>query len=292
MSLSAASLAELDDAVQSLLRSGQAGALEIIGAGEMTCVLAWQGHACKRLPPVADAGRLEAYTRLLNEYIAALRATGCAVTETDVQQVSREGMHIGYVIQPRLPSESMATARMRAVATADAVTLLRPILDVVDACTAASIGIDANLSNWAIENGRPVYFDVSTPMLRDALGHHRLDTEMFVATLPVGIRGMVRRFLVNDLLDRYFDRRCVYENLLGDLPNSGLEGCTEAFLAEANRRLTVPLTLKRIRSYRREDWWTWRTIRLCLRAEAAWRRLVVRTPAPHLVPTTFKGRRA
>jgi len=286
--LSATLLTELDDAVEGLLRGGELGVLEPIGAGEMTCVLSWHGFACKRLPPFDDMAQLERHRALILEYVDRLEAAGIAVVDTAVQVVERGNYAVAYVVQPRLASSALLPVTMTTVLATQASALAASVFDAVERATSAGIGLDANLSNWAVPDGRLLYIDVSTPMLRDAGGHHRLDSDLFVSTMPAMLRGLVRRFFVNDLLDRYYVRRSVLENLLGDLHNSGLGHLTLPLLDDANRRLSVPLTASQIESYRREDRLTWELIRWSLRLERRWRRWVPDGHPPHLIPSHFR----
>jgi hypothetical protein len=280
---------DLDRAVERLLLTGERGEITLIGAGEMTCVLEWRGRACKRLPPFDDRSRIDGYAQLLEEYLTRLRACGVPVLDTALHVVSRGDACIVYLAQPLIPAELCLPAWLRSAPQDDGIAMVRLVMEHVRSCTANAVGIDANLSNWGVRDGKPLYFDVSTPMLRDAAGQHRLDTEIFVATLPAMVRGLVRRYFVKQLLDRYFDTRSVSENLLGDLPNTRLDELTIPLLAEANARLDRPLTMKQIEAYRREDWLTWRAIRQLLKLEQFWRRAILRAPNPHLLPSQFKS---
>lgn len=281
-------LRELEDAVEALLLKGQRGSLVSIGAGEMTCVLSWQGFACKRLPPLADRTRLERHRALILEYVGRLEATGIAVVDTAVQITDRPGYVVAYVVQPQLEGRTLLPAVMATMAPGPARALAAKVFDAVERATAAGIGLDANLSNWAVHDGRPLYIDVSTPMLRDAAGHHRLDSELFVSTMPLLLRGLVRRYFVKDLLDRYYIPRSVFENLLGDLPNSSLKQLTIPLLEDVNRRISTPLTHAQIESYRREDRLTWGLIRWSLRLERSWRHRARDRNPPHLIPSHFR----
>jgi len=279
---------ELDAAVDHLLRTGDRGEMEIIGAGEITCVVAWRGCACKRLPPFDEPARLDAYHRLLQEYLTKLNAAGVTTLRTECRIVNKTDRQIAFLVQPRVAAEQCLPEWMKRVPQPEAVAMAVQVMDLVRRAIAQGIGIDANLSNWLVQNDAPVCLDVSTPMLRDAAGRHRLDTEIFVATLPGVVRGLVRRYFVTELLDRYFVTRSVFENLLGDLPNSGLDHLTEVLLAEANARIDTPLTMEQIRAYRREDRLTWNAIRQLLKAEQWWRRHILRASHPHLLPSQFR----
>lgn len=281
-------IAALNDAVECLLTTGRAGGLELIGAGEISCVVAWQGFACKRLPPFDSLARVDAYRALLMRYLERLRACGVDVVDTAFQSIERDGKWIAYIVQPRVPADWWLPARMRAASETEAVGLVRPVLDHVQACEAAGIGIDAQVTNWSVRDGRPLYLDVTTPMLRDEAGRDLLDTEIFVATLPLIVRAIVRRFLVGDLLNRFFNRRETFLDLVSNIANAGLTHLTGPLLAEVNTRLDRPLAMKDVTAYRRQEWWTWMAIRKCLAAEQLARRLR-RAPHPHLLPAQFKG---
>jgi hypothetical protein len=281
-------LAAVNAAIETMLTTGRREGLELIGAGEISCVVGWQGFACKRLPPFDSAARVEAYGALLARYLEALRGCGVEVVDTAFQSLERDGKWIAYIVQPRVPADWWLPARMRAASEAGAVALVRPILDHVQACEAAGVGIDAQVTNWSVRDGVPLYLDVTTPMLRDEAGRDLLDTEIFVATLPLVVRAIVRRFLVGDLLNRFFNRRETFLDLVSNIANAGLAHLTEPLLAEVNTRLDTPLAMKDVTAYRRQEWWTWMAIRKCLAAEQLARRLR-RAPHPHLLPAQFKG---
>ncbi len=280
-------VAELNVAVEHLLLTGDPGEMQIIGAGEITCVVAWRGCACKRLPPFDDPARLAAYDSLLQEYLIKLNAAGIATLSTECRIVSRADRQIAFLVQPRVAAEHCLPAWMKRVPQSQAISMAVKVMELVRCATSQGVGIDANLSNWLVQDDAPVYLDVSTPMLRDDAGRHRLDTEIFVATLPGVVRGLVRKYFVTELLDRYYNPRSVFENLLGDLPNSGLDPLTELLLAAANQRIGTPLTMEQIRAYRKEDRLTWNAIRQLLKVEQWWRRYILRASHPHLLPSQF-----
>ena len=282
--LPAAELERMERAVRRMLDTGRAEGVEIIGLGELSCVVARQGLACKRLPPFGQRARYDAYAHLVDGYLRALRAAGVAVVETAAQVVEVDGEHVGWIVQRRVPADTLLNARLRA-APDDLARHLPSILDHVDACAAAGLGFDAQLSNWSVEDGRPLLLDVTTPLMRDARGRDLLDTELFLAMLPALIRGLVRRFMLGDILDRYFDRRGVLLDIVGNLPDYGLERLTADALARVNARLDAPITAREVKSYRREQWWTWRVIRRALEAEYFWRRRVLRRRVLNLPPT-------
>lgn len=311
-SLPAPRLRELDEAIRTLLAGGSTDEVQIIGAGELTCVVEWDGLACKRLPPVTDPHRPERYGELLAEYLAALKRAGIPAVETGFQVATHQDVHVGYILQPRLPSHTLLPAVMAGLGVEQALVHFETILDHVDAAVAAGIGIDPQVSNWGIRDGAPLLLDVTTPMLRDEAGRDRLDTELFVAMLPRMVQGVVRRYMVQDLLNKNFRHREILLDLVGNVVNYGLEHFTEPFLEAANRRLAggsgppapaehppkgsnseppgSPLSLREVERYRTEEKWTWWAMRRSFAAEQVWRKYVLRAPALHLLPSRFKGK--
>ncbi|MDG2282453.1 MAG: DUF6206 family protein [Longimicrobiales bacterium] len=286
-SISDAELAELDARVIDMMRTGVRNEVEIIGAGEMACVIGLGDHALKRLPPVSERARLESYGALVDEYVAALEQVGVRVAETEWRIVSSETNQVAYIIQERVSAASLMPDVVRCGTETEAVALLEQVLDHVDACVLAGIGIDPQLSNWSIRDGRPLLLDITTPMLRDEKGRDRLDTELFVAMLPALIRGFVRRFMIGEILDKNFNRHGILLDLIGNIVNYGLGHLTPVFLPAINARLEQPLTMKEVRAYRRSEHWTWSAIRRAFRVEQFWKRRVLRQPTSHLLPSEY-----
>jgi len=280
-------LSHLDNAVRQMLLTGERGGFDIIGAGEITCVVGIDEFACKRLPPVTDPSRLDAYGTLLVSYLGALKKIAIPVVETEWQTVPGPADHVGYIIQPRLPADTILHKVMASMSDAENVAVLSTILDHVDACVDAGIGIDPQFSNWAMADGRPLLLDVTTPMLRDEDGNDLLDTEVFVVMLPVVIRSFVRRFMIGDLLNKNFEKHGILLDLIGNIVNYDLDHLTEVFLPIVNERLEAPLTMKEIKGYRREEYWTWLAIRKALQIEQFWQRRIRGKPTLHLLPSEF-----
>lgn len=290
--LSQDDLLELDRAVERMLLTGNCDGVSMLGAGEIACVLSWREKACKRLPPFDDAARMEAYRAVLERYLELLHAAGVPFLETHLQSCARDDARVSaYVVQPQLDAASLLPARLLQAEPDEAMELFRAVLKHIRSFVTTRSGLDAQLSNWAVDDGQVMLLDVTTPLLRDEAGRELLDTELFVAVLPSAIRGVVRRFYVKNLLDRFFHARGVILDLLGNAPNSGLAHLREPFLAEANLWLDVPITMREVRSYHRWEKATWAALRRCLTLEQFWHRRVTRSPHPVLLPSEFRAKR-
>jgi hypothetical protein len=285
-------LFDLEYTVERALHSGDVSGLSLLGEGEITLVLrggAQGAWACKRLPPFATGDAAEGYAASIDRYVGELRSRGTCVLDTDVRRIA--GAAIGgrettvlYCVQPVLPPRTQAVDVARDDPTI-APRLLADIVEVVFATIDATTGLDAQLSNWAVVDGRLTYFDVTTPLLRGPDGATELDIEVFLTSMPWALRPPVRRFVVPGMIERYHDPRTVALDLASNLLKEGLDELVPWVLAATEGRVAVPLTLDEVRADRRSDARTWATLQAVRRADRAWQRHIRRRSYPFLLPS-------
>jgi Family of unknown function (DUF6206) len=282
-------LRELDRQVESALAEADESQLVVLGGGEISLVLGWQpaapAFACKRLPIFPTHARFDAYRQALVDYLDGLREHGVDVIETELIPIERDdGTVAGYAVQPVLPAEILGPAILRA---ADPVAG-HPLVDAIPrsafAATGPRLGIDAQLSNWAWDEGRLRYLDVTTPMIWAPDGSPRLDLDLLVSSLPAISRLPIRRFLAPRILDAYRSRRGVANDLLGNLIKERLDTWIPAFLESVNQGLEVPISESEVRSYYRSDARLWEWLLRIRRLDRAWQRHVRRRPYRFLIP--------
>lgn len=284
-----AALEALEGRVERALAAGGAGDLEVLGYGEISAVLALDGpggrHACKRLPPFPDAASLEAYRACLEEYLAALAGRGVRVAPTELVSLERPGGRFAaYCVQEAFPQGSLLPAILARAGEGRARALFAEIVEAVKRAAGNGLGFDAQVSNWAVVGGGLVYLDVTTPLMRDGAGAERLDTGLFLASLPWALRGPVRRFLLGSILDTFYQPRRVVLDALANLVKEGLGRWLPAFLQEAKARLEPPLSEEEVRRYYAADARTWALLQRLRRLDRAWQRRVRRRPYPFLLP--------
>ena len=283
-------LADLEARFQAAFRSTNRNGLQVIGYGEITSVVSWSvagtKAAVKRLPPFASDAARDTYLVLLRDYLDRLEEAEIAVLPTGAQELrNAEGSPVVYLVQPELPAAKVGPALL---AGPDA---LDPVLVFGEICAGAAraadrrIGFDAQLSNWVrLSDGELGYVDVTTPLLRDGAGHHRLDTSVFVASLPWLLRPAVRRFVAPGIMDEYFELRIVLLNMVANLHKERLEHLIPAAREAANRHLDSPITREEIDRYYRKDARLWEVLQRLRRADRAWQLKVRRRPYPVLLP--------
>jgi len=297
MGLAAKDLLALDAAMNRALAAGDPSSIEVLGCGEITTVVAFSsgGHrfACKRLPLFATAAGAERYATLFAEYVSVLAARGLRVVTSELQRVERDdGSVVVYCVQPALPEGSLAVPLLRRSDSARARRLFESILDRLLAAVSPQVGVDGQLSNWAIEGDDALLLDVTTPMLKDAAGRNRLDVDLFLAAVPPPVRPVFRRYVVPAVVDKYHDPRGVSLDLVANLIKEGLEHEIAPFLEIANRRLPRPIGAAEVRRYYVSDarvWTVWQAMRRCDRFIRS--RLLGR-PYPFLLPGPIERRRA
>ncbi|MBM3671015.1 MAG: hypothetical protein FJW86_02335 [Actinobacteria bacterium] len=283
--------APLERAVEEALDGGDQQALHVLGYGEITSVLAWPNAtgpwACKRMPGFDSVERFELFRTRFHTYADALKGKGVDVLESWIEAVPAvDGRLTAYVIQPVLEPDSLAPAVLARSSPEEARTVIDAVIDRVFAVSSPTVGIDAQLSNWACIDRELVYFDLTTPMLRDDRGRDLLDTELIVAFLPPVLRPAVRKFLVRSILDQFFEPRAIALDIAANLFKERLDECVPTVIELANARLTgvPPLSFEEARRYYRRDMRVWGMLQTARRMDRSWQRVLRRRHYRYLLP--------
>jgi hypothetical protein len=282
-------LRRLDEAVERALATNDESALHVLGYGEISSVLAWPEaagpHACKRLPIFDDESRYEAFRRCFHDYLDALTEAGVTVHDSRLEALPRgDGRIVAYCVQPVLDAAALGPARLRSADRPSGRALLGEIVGDIATTVRPTLGIDAQLSNWATSRSSLVYIDITTPLLRDAEGRDLLDTELFMASLPAAFRPVVRRFMLADILDPYFAARPAALDLAGNLHKEGLVEWVPDLVAIANERLGIDLDVAEVRRHYRSDARLWALLQRARRVDRTWQRRVRRRAYPYVLP--------
>jgi hypothetical protein len=266
----------------------------VLGYGEISTVLAvGDGDlACKRMPMFNDEAEIAAYAAAYDAYCARLQEAGLHVAPgrlVPLQQRSG-GRRVVYLVEQRLPSHAIGNAVVRRADPPEAQRLLRAVLGELAKVYCFNreqagvaqhdgprwqLGIDGQISNWVVEDlpaGGELpatidlrYFDVNTPLLRRD-GEEQLDTELFLRSAPAFLRWVLRLFVLEDVVNRYYDLRRVVIDLVANLYKEGRADLAPTWLETANRFLAEdlagaglqPIDLSEVTSYYREDVRIWR----------------------------------
>lgn len=296
-SLDEATFDHLEADLARAFATGRPDGLSVLGYGEISLVVgvpaAHPTVAVKRLPPFPDRPSAEAYSATFGRYLEVIADRGVdvvsstlvvrdAVEPVGTTHTSR-GEVIVYCLQPILDSSALAVNRARDDSGAGE-RIIPGIIDRVVAAVDGSVGLDAQLSNWAEVDGELRYLDVTTPMLRATDGTDELDARIFVDVLPWALRGVVGRFVAPGIFDRYHDPRTVVLDLAGNLHKEDLSDLVPVVLDAAAGRVEPDLDVDEVVKDYRSDARMWSALQAVRRADRWWRRRIRRRPYPYLLP--------
>lgn len=280
---------DLENAVQRALSTGDESGIQVIGYGEVTLVLLLHtdagDFACKRLPVFPNAERFERYRASLDEYLARLAAAGVDVAPTELwSSVRADRSIVAYCIQRALPRERVGHKLLHAANDDEAMRFFERVLAVVNKAVTPTLGIDSQAANWVEHEGRLIYLDVTTPLMRDEQGRERLDVKLFMSSLPVVLRDVVRVTMSKSIFDKFYSTRGAMLDLLGNLHKEKLARLIPPYLERVNRVVDRPITEADARAYYDEDAKMWALIQRLRRTDKWLQSRVLRRTYPFLLP--------
>jgi len=281
-------LDEVEASVRDALRSGDDTGLRVLGYGEISLVIGWPSDApvvaCKRLPPFAGPAAAAVYGERFVEYLDVLAGRGVNPVPSAFHVVSSDAGTVAYVVQPVVDPTSLGPAVLRHDRSDPGHPLVAGIVEAVLGTVDDRTGLDAQVSNWALLDGRLRYFDVTTPMCFDSDGHPTLDLGVFLAAYPWALRWALGRFVAPGVIGAYRDPRHVLVDLAANLLKERLDAWVPAVVEAANARVSPPIDVDEVRRYYRSDARLWEVMLRLRRADRWWQRHVRRRPYPFLLP--------
>jgi hypothetical protein len=277
-------LERLEADVEASLSGDTGVSLDVLGYGEISTVLRADGVdgpvAAKRLPAMTG-DQLFVYKEILARYLDDLRARGVRPVESVVFSVGSDPFtpYCVQALQPLLLVDELRTA--------DSETIDRRVEQLVGIVVGAVdgwLGLDGQISNWAVNGDELLYVDVTTPLLRDASGKDQLDTDLFIASLPWALRGTVRRFLLDEILSHYYDPRAVLLDMAGNLVKERLAQVMEPLLRATNGAVSPPITTDEAMRYYRTDARMWELLQYLRQADRWWQKTARHRMYPFLLP--------
>ena len=292
----------------------------VLGYGEISTIFEIQADsvrnlACKRLPIFQTRDEVERYEQIYHDYNEILeRKIGINVPSYGFAWFTTDtGRIIAFDVQQKLPSASIGNRAIALLNTEDIRTLFLLVLHELQkvwiynaANPKEALGIDGQISNWAIEGfdaARPtitkisklLYFDTSTPLMKKD-GVEQLDPELFLRSAPSFMLWLIRWLFLEGVMTRYYDARLVTIDLIANFYKEQrpemvpvLIGAANDFYAGEGKSLSIkPLTEKEIRSYYKEDAMIW-IVFLALRRFDRWlHKYILRKPYAYILPGNIK----
>ena len=292
----------------------------ILGYGEISTIFeilheSMHGLAFKRMPIFRAHDEMDRYERLFYEYNRVLSEDiGIMVPDhTSARIYPETGNMVIYNIQEKLPPVSFCHQVIHRIDD-DAsekliLAILRKMLQVWDFNAKGGpvvIGLDGQLSNWAIKDHDPaypslpdelelLYIDTSTPFMRIS-GKEQLEPDLFLRSAPSFLIWFIKALFLQDILDRYYDFHLVAVDLIAnlfkeqrhDLIPSFIDTANAFFAREATHLKVLPIKEKEVRSYYREDAFIWRLFLTFRRLDRLITTRILRKPYPYILPGKIK----
>ncbi len=291
----------------------------ILGYGEITTVFeiaaAGSGNlAYKRLPSFRTEAELDRYRHIYHEYNHLLtEQVGLAIPPHGEVSFSEGGRIICFLFQEKLPSQSIGNRVIHLVPEDQVLLLFRLILrelrkvwDLNRERDRFEIGIDGQISNWAVAGEdaqvprvrpetRLLYLDTSTPLYR-LNGTEQIDTELFLRSAPSFLVWLIRLLFLEDVVTRYYDFRLVTIDLIAnfhkeqmpELIPALIDSANDFFAGEAADFGIKPVTRKEVDSYYREDAIIWRLYLGARKVDRFLRTRLTRRGYPYILPGKIK----
>jgi hypothetical protein len=268
--------------------------LKILGYGEISTVMKPMGKfprtggtkwIYKRMPIFPSLDDVKKYRKIYREYRELLtQKCGLTVPEQKIWYVVRPNNSVSvYALQEMVNPNLIGHKLIHRLSPEQGRLLFRRVLDEMRKVwdfnrthTDIQIGLDGQISNWALQDLKTenlddqiqaplIYLDTSTPLYR-LHGEEQLDPEIFIKNSPSFLRAIIRKFFLQDVLDRYYDFRSVVVDLIANLYKEGLPQFIPQLVEDSNILFTEkfsdfnpePLTEKEIEKYYKEDAFIWR----------------------------------
>ena len=264
----------------------------VLGYGEMSTTLEiGQGEdtalAYKRMPMFQTEAEATQYETVYWDYVQVLQdQVGLQVVSSDLFHLHdpRNNRWIVYLVQQKLPAETIGNKVIRLASASQAQALIRSLLQEIVKVfefnrisgNDLEVGLDGQISNWAVSHYDVArlerqgdiaftFFDTGSPLLRK-LGEEQLSPEMYLRSAPSFLAWLLRIFFLEDVVNRYYDFREVAIDLLAnlykeqrpDLVAPTIEVVNDFFATEWTHGGVDPITIKEVQAYYRTDAWIWR----------------------------------
>lgn len=257
---------------------------DVLGYGEISTVFRIgddRDYAYKRMPLFSSIESAEKYTKDYRTYCKYLSQAGLHLPDDDTAIIASPGRPVVlYIIQKQLPPERFAHKLLHSLIDDEIAQMIKAITRIIKKINSFNdthrhnleIALDGQLSNWVLlEDDSLLYVDTSTPLFR-MNGEEQLDPELFLKSAPSFLRWIIRWLFLEDVMNRYYDKRQVYIDLVANIYKEQRLDLVPVVIEIINREDSAgmePLTEKEVKKYYSEDKLIW-TLFLAFRRLDRW----------------------
>ncbi len=258
--------------------------IKILGYGEISTVISFENKdfsdlAFKRLPLFSSEKEAADYARLYLHYCRLLTENGINQPQSNAYWVKgHRGKYVAYLSQKRLNSVSIGNKIIQNGSKEEALQLIELVMNKMLYLWKQNqknpdilLGLDAQISNWAVKDYRPgkplnkdtvlLFIDTSTPFIRKN-GVEQMNPLLFLQSAPRPMRPVLRKFFLQEIMDRYYDFRLVAIDLAANLFKEQRPDLVPGSLKLMNKLGEIflaknPVKLEEVLKYYKEDKFIW-----------------------------------
>jgi len=272
---------------------------KIIGFGEISTILQFNEQPTwvfKRMPIFDSIVQAKEYQQRYCQYNQLLSQAGINIA--DGFEVVTDGNPVAlYLIQQAFQSQQIGNRALHAAPLDKQKLIIGNIFQQIEKIFLFNqqsgneflLSCDGQVSNWAINESHVYYIDTSTPLYKKN-GVEKLEYELLLKSTPRFMRGIIRRFFLKEVLERYYHKEQVYMDLIANLYKEKLVHLVPIAIKLANKNLKSDsnfdqvLNQNDVKNYYSRDKLIWRLF-LALRKIDRWlHRYVWRKPYQYLLP--------
>jgi len=242
-----------------------------LGYGEISSIFELEEHpgiAFKRMPLFKDNSEAEQYAANFKTYCALLKKAGLNLPEDNTIIVEAPGHPVVlYIAQKKLESNNFVHQLIHSLRGEALTDLLNNVVlstKKIWTFNAANkpdteLSLDGQLSNWVYTDGTLFYIDTSTPMFR-LNSKEQLNPNLLLQSAPGFLRWLLKLFFIDDVMNRYYDLRLVFIDMIANLHKEQKPGLIPELLEIANKHLPAEnelITANEVESYYKEDKLIW-----------------------------------
>jgi len=252
----------------------------IVGYGEISSIFKippYQDWVFKRLPLFNEELEATEYIKKYKDYVAYLKKAGITLPKDDALVVNSKKIVV-YLTQAVFNKTDLCQNKLHSLPAKDALKMIQQIFieikkvaDFNRNSKEISLSIDGQISNWALVAGKLLYFDTSTPLFK-LKGVEQMDPELLLNSTPKALRWLIRKFFLQEVMDRYYNLRLIYIDLIANLYKEKKTEFIEDAILLANALLIKnykPITRNEIDTYYKNDKFIWQLF-LALRRLDRW----------------------
>nr|KXH71107.1 MAG: hypothetical protein AM324_09130 [Candidatus Thorarchaeota archaeon SMTZ1-83] len=288
----------------------------VLGYGEISTVFEIHHEsqadiAFKRMPLFDTQEQIDKYKDVYFRYHDRLKQIGIELPEYGATAVTTDDdRSVLYLYQRKLPSESIGDKVIQTASEHEIKALIKTILHQLLKVwefnarekPSVEVAIDGQVSNWAVKDSASimeslqegvdlVYLDTSTPLFREN-EVEQLDVELFLRPTPPGVRYILKKFYLDDIVNRYYDFRKVIIDLVAnffkeqrpELVSVLIEVANDFLSSEARALNIIPITYEEVEDYYKDDASTWKLYLRMRRLHRFIRRKLLRRYYAYILP--------